>query len=81
MDAVLPGSYLAVDHLTADIYPEMADFARSTNSRQPASEVLLRDHAEVSRFFDGLDLVEPGVVKISHRHPRSELEARAHGAL
>jgi hypothetical protein len=35
----------------------------------------------VSRFFDGPDLVKPGVVKISHRHPRSELEARAHGTL
>jgi hypothetical protein len=42
---------------------------------------LASDHAEVSRFFGGLDLVEPGVAQISRRHPRSELEARAHGAL
>jgi hypothetical protein len=40
-----------------------------------------RSHAEVARFFDGLDLVEPGVVQISKWRPRSEFEAQATAAL
>lgn len=35
-------------------------------NRLAAEPVTLRTHAEVSRFFDGLDLVEPGVVQL-HR--------------
>ena len=29
----------------------------------------------VARFFDGLDLIELGVVKVTRRHLRSEIEA------
>jgi hypothetical protein len=42
---------------------------------------VLRGRAEVSRFFAGLDLVEPGVVQISTWRPRSELEGAAPAAL
>ena len=35
-----------------------------------------RTHAEVARFFDGLDLVEPGVVAVQEWRPGSEIEAR-----
>jgi hypothetical protein len=31
-----------------------------------ADPVTMRSHAEVARFFDGLDLVEPGLVQV-HR--------------
>ena len=55
--------------------------ARGCGLLKNDGQVRLRDHAEASRFFDGLDLVEPGVVQISQWRPRSELEARAHGAL
>jgi hypothetical protein len=32
--------------------------------------VVLRDRAEVTRFFDGLDVVAPGVVQVDQWHPR-----------
>ncbi len=35
-------------------------------NQQVTAPVTARTHAEVSRFFDGLDLVEPGVVQL-HR--------------
>ncbi len=55
---------MAIGHLTADIYPEMNDFARELNERQPDAPLVLRDHAQVTRFFDGLELVEPGMVQL-----------------
>ncbi|MBV9446820.1 MAG: SAM-dependent methyltransferase [Streptosporangiaceae bacterium] len=80
-DALPPGGYLAIGHLTADIYPEMNDFARELNERQLDAPLVLRDHAQVTRFFDGLELVEPGVVQLSKWRPQSDLESQAAAAL
>jgi hypothetical protein len=77
MDAVAAGSYLAASHLANDLYPEqMAELARGFNE-QAAVKVTLRDRAEISRFFDGLELVDPGIAKVSEWRPRSDLEAAA----
>jgi hypothetical protein len=81
MDAVPPGSYLVLSHLASDIFPEeLAAFARMWN--QTATEkVVLRDREEVARFFEGLELVDPGVAQISKWRPQSELEAAAPAAV
>ena len=79
--AVPPGGYLAICHLASDIYPEMAAFARNVNERQAHNPLVLRDRARVASFFDGLDLVEPGVVQISKWRPRDDAEESAPGAL
>ena len=81
MDAVPAGSYLAICHLTADIYPELGELARRVNERQRNAPLVLRDHAQVTGLFDGLDLVPPGVVQASKWRPDSELEAAAPAAL
>ncbi len=81
MSAVPAGSYLAVSHLAGDLYPErMRAFTEAVNeySSVPA---LLRDRAEVSGFFHGLDLVEPGIVQISKWRPRTREESTAPAAL
>ena len=67
MAAVPPGSYLAISHLTADISATaeaeaMTFFARALSERM-VENMVLRDRAGITRFFDGLDLVEPGVVQ------------------
>jgi hypothetical protein len=67
VDAVAPGSYLVISHLASDIQPEaMAELARRHNESAPADLAAIRSHAEVSRFFDGLELLEPGVVSVDH---------------
>lgn len=77
MDAVPTGSYLAVSHLANDLYPEqMAELARGFNEQSPV-KVMLRDHAEISRFFGGLELADPGIAQVSRWRPRSDLEAAA----
>ena len=61
-DAMPPGSYLALSQVASDIEPErMAEAARQYNQRARETQ-RHRTHAEVARFFDGLELLEPGVV-------------------
>ena len=39
---------------------------RSRLNKVMADPVTMRSHAQVARFFDGLDMVEPGLVQV-HR--------------
>jgi hypothetical protein len=81
MAAVPPGSYLALSQVASDIEPEqMAEAARRYN-RLAYEKQRHRTHAEVSRFFDGLELVDPGVVAVQSWRPASEIEARAKSAM
>ena len=81
MAAVPPGSYLALSQVASDIEPEqMAEAARRYN-RLAYEKQRHRTQGEVSRFFDGLDLVDPGVVAVQHWRPRSEIEANAKSAM
>jgi SAM-dependent methyltransferase len=64
--ATAAGSYLVISHPARDVSEdEMAEGMRSYNE-QARDKLTARSHAEVSRFFDGLELVEPGVVQL-HR--------------
>lgn len=67
--AALPsGSYLMMTHATADFSPE--ESAAATAKLKAAGVTLaLRSREEFSRFFDGLDLVEPGVAVVPEWHP------------
>ena len=67
--AVPSGSYLTVAHPASDIASEqMARSSRDYNERA-AAPVTMRTHAEVSRFFDGLNLIEPGLVQVHRWRP------------
>jgi S-adenosyl methyltransferase len=82
LDAVVPGSYLVIAHVAKDIHPEqMAEFQRRMNEQHPETPGTLRTHDEVSRFFAGTELLEPGVVQPSQWRPRTDLEASAPTAL
>ena len=65
MDAVPSGSYLVIAHAASDIAPEAsAEMARRYNAMSLAS-ITPRSRDQVARFFDGLDLLPPGLVPIS----------------
>ena len=71
MDALPAGSYLAVSHDASDIRAESgAAASRRYNQRAPTA-MRLRTVAEFSRFFDGLELIDPGVVPVNHWKPGS----------
>jgi S-adenosyl methyltransferase len=81
MDAVPAGSYLAIGHHTADIYPELREFAARMSELNPDFPATLRSRQQVTGLFTGLDIVEPGIVQISKWRPESDLEAHAAAAL
>jgi S-adenosyl methyltransferase len=69
------GSYLALSHPARDIEAAaMAQIADRMNELV-AEKVTFRDRAGVLRFFDGLELVDPGVVPVPRWRPASDLEA------
>ncbi|GGV73854.1 hypothetical protein GCM10015535_01660 [Streptomyces gelaticus] len=62
------GSYLVLSHTTGDFDPEGAAQA-SAMYRARGMTLRLRSHAEITTFFDGLELVEPGVSLSADWHP------------
>ena len=79
--AVPPGSYLAISHPAGDIETEaMAQMAERLNKLM-AEKVTFRTRPQVARFFDGLELVEPGMVRVQEWRPVSEIEAKSPAAL
>jgi trans-aconitate methyltransferase len=71
VEAVPPGSWLAVYHPASDIdQDQVAEAVRRVNART-AGTTTLRTHAEITRFFDGLRLLEPGLVQVQRWQPGS----------
>jgi S-adenosyl methyltransferase len=60
MDALAPGSYLAIADGAADGGP--VDDAQQRYNKATAVRYHLRRPDQLASFFDGLDLIEPGVV-------------------
>jgi hypothetical protein len=74
MDAVPPGSYLAISHPATDINsPGVGRLASRLNELMPV-KLRFRARAEVARFFDGLELVEPGLVRAPEWRPDSDAD-------
>ncbi|MER7402985.1 SAM-dependent methyltransferase [Streptomyces sp. NPDC000070] len=59
------GSYLSLSHDTGDFAPEAWRAVIDTYA-QAGTPAQVRTRAEVLRFFDGLELIEPGLV-VGHR--------------
>jgi len=70
VQALPPGSYLVLAHPASDIRAtQMAEMTRRVNERMSGPKATMRDREAISRFFDGLDLVEPGVVQPQQWRP------------
>ncbi|MFC4149018.1 SAM-dependent methyltransferase [Micromonospora mangrovi] len=71
-NATAPGSLLAVSHLTMDGAPPIGAAQGQAVYRRSSAPLIPRPHAEVLRFFDGYDLVEPGLVRLAEWRPDGE---------
>jgi hypothetical protein len=73
MNAMPAGSYLSISHPASDIEPERA--ADIVDRLKPLSyqQYTGRTRAQVLRFFDGLELVEPGLVQVQQWRPAVEV--------
>jgi hypothetical protein len=69
-DAVPPGSYLALSHMTGEAHPEAAEgLFRMTQELRWNTPLISRGRADITRFFDGFTLVEPGLVRPAQWRP------------
>ncbi|HLI37859.1 MAG TPA: SAM-dependent methyltransferase [Streptosporangiaceae bacterium] len=69
MAAVPPGSYLVISHPAKDVTASQMGRATRDYNAVARDPVTMRTHAEVCRFFEGLHLVEPGVVQLHRWRP------------
>ena len=79
--AVPPGSYLAISHMASDISATQVAAVKARLDQMMYQQGYYRNQAEVTGFFDGLDLVEPGVVPIQKWRPDNEAEAQSAAVL
>ncbi|MFG1811047.1 SAM-dependent methyltransferase [Streptomyces sp. NPDC049040] len=68
-DALPSGSHLVLSHGTADFHAHKVDEAVSVY-RKSTANLSLRPYDEVLAFFDGFDLLEPGLVRVPLWHPQ-----------
>jgi trans-aconitate methyltransferase len=75
--ALAPGSYVVVSHAAGDIgNGDMASMASRLNELM-AQQTVPRRREQVAAFFDGLDLVEPGLVRVPEWRPAVAMDATA----
>jgi S-adenosyl methyltransferase len=70
MDAVPPGSYLALTHSASDLLGvEQRQGLEDVNSRMIQQQFTYRSREQVARFFAGMDLMAPGLVRVEEWRP------------
>jgi SAM-dependent methyltransferase len=67
-----PGSFLVISHGTSDLDPERAAEAVRTYNKGGA-RIVARTGAEIRRWFDGLELVDPGLVQLPLWRPDGDV--------
>jgi hypothetical protein len=80
LGALPSGSYLVISHVTADLDPPALGAVRSDLGER-GSNVTPRSKDQIVAFFDGLELLEPGLTLIEQWRPAVavvEPQAAAH---
>jgi hypothetical protein len=62
-DRMAPGSYLALSHLTTDGPPAQEVGQVVDMYKDATSPIVFRPHHAITEFFDGFELVKPGIVR------------------
>jgi SAM-dependent methyltransferase len=76
-DALAPGSYLVLCHGTDESKPAVAHAFEKVYNRSVTAQGHIRSRAKILRFFDGFDLVDPGLVFMPQWRPDSPADVPA----
>ena len=76
LDALPPGSYLAASNATKDFAPPEMAARYDAMVASGRVDAWPRDRAEFTRLFDGLEVVEPGIVAVSEWRAEKEPQPR-----
>ena len=80
VDALPPGSYLVLTHSTPDDVPDDVTEAMKNVYSNSSAQVAPRSFDDVAKFFDGMELIDPGLVNVRLWRPDSPLRpSRAPG--
>ncbi|WP_033664106.1 SAM-dependent methyltransferase [Salinispora oceanensis] len=79
MDALPSGSYVAITHPTGDFNPEAVKTAVDA-AVGSGMTLVPRSRDEVARFFEGWELVEPGIVPVAAWQPDDGAPTDPHAA-
>jgi len=69
VDALAPGSFLVISHPTAELHADAITASIRLYNETGAAPLRSRSPAELARFLDGLELLDPGVVSCSRWRP------------
>ncbi len=70
LDAMPPGSYLAISHAGSDLLDrDKQDGLMDVADRMVQNKITYRTSEQILRFFDGTDLVAPGLVRVEQWRP------------
>ncbi|HZP54825.1 SAM-dependent methyltransferase [Actinocrinis sp.] len=67
--ALAPGSFLMISHGSVDDFDDTETDGIYKLYRASTSPITSRTRERIASWFDGLELVEPGVVVVTHWHP------------
>ncbi len=73
--SIAPGSYIALTHPSLDWDPGRAAAGVSKLNAVLAQRLTYRPREQVLRFFDGLELIPPGLVRAPEWRPDSDADA------
>ncbi|MFJ9348523.1 SAM-dependent methyltransferase [Streptomyces sp. NPDC101237] len=75
-DALAPGSLLILTHASYERIPLAPERAESAVDvyKDIRNPLIMRSRDEIARFFEGYDMVEPGLVPMPHWRPESAPE-------
>ncbi|MFI7611225.1 SAM-dependent methyltransferase [Nonomuraea terrae] len=84
-EALAPGSYLAISHVTADFAPKLVGASAEAYNSE-ALAFTPRSGEQILRFFEGYELEEPGLVPVFDWRPdgpvdRAPQDAGAYGVV
>lgn len=74
-DELCPGSYLVISHVTGENRDQDTLSEITAAYDEATAPLVMRTRQEITRFFDGFELVEPGVVFLSQWRPTAEYYA------
>jgi hypothetical protein len=73
LDAVPSGSYVALSHMASDILDDsMQQGLENVTGRLIQQQLTYRSRDQVARFFEGTDLIAPGLVRVEEWRPDGE---------
>jgi hypothetical protein len=81
MDAVPSGSYLVMAHAASDITPEASAEMARTYNQMSSAPITMRTYDQVLRYFDGLDLIPPGLIPIDKWGLAGQIDSNVGGLI